>query len=141
MSEAVKFLYIEDVFVDGKSCTNVLRFNEEHIMEITPQFVPNYYPGVDVKQDHKWWMLTIVVDSETDIFDLLFSVTAANTVFTTLYVDFILADGSATRERWTYQAAASYIVNRNQSKTDMDADRNTIEYQVLVYGTRVITRP
>jgi len=141
MAEAVKFLYIEDIFVDAKSCTNVLRFTEEHIMEITPQFVPNYYPGVDVKQDHKWWILTFVIDSETDVFDALFSVTAANTAFTTLYVDFILADGAATRERWTYQATASYIINRNESKTDMDADRNLIEYQVLVYGTRVITRP
>lgn len=141
MAEAVKFLYIQDVNADGNACTNVLSFTEEHIMQITPQFVPNYYPGVDVKQDHKWWVLTIVVDSETDIFDLLFLVTTGVSAFTTLFVDFILADGQATLERWTYQAAASFLMNRNQGKTDMGADRNTTEYQILVYGTRRITRP
>jgi hypothetical protein len=142
MAEAVKYLYIENILTSVGSCTNVLSFTEEHIMEITPQFVPNTFQGVDVKQDHKWWVLTFVIDSETNIFDGAFAVTAANTPFiTTFYVDFILADGTATRERWTYTAERAWVINRNEGKTDMDAERNLTEYQILIYGTRVITRP
>ena len=148
MAEAVKFLYIENILTNIGSCTNVLSFTEEHIIEITPQFVPNTFQGVDVKQDHKWWILTFVIDSETNIFEGAapayphLRVTAANTAFnTSFYVDFILADGAATRERWTYTPERAYVMNRNEGKIDMDAERNTIEYQVLIYGTRVITRP
>jgi hypothetical protein len=111
---AVKYLYVEDVTTNVGGCTNVLSFMEEHIMEITPQFVPNTFQGPDVKQDHKWFVLTIVVDSETNIFDTPHHrITAANNPFTVLYVDFILADGSATRERWTYQASRSYVLSRD----------------------------
>jgi len=140
---AVKYLYIEEVVTNVGSCTNILSFTEEHILEITPQFVPNTFQGVDVKQDHKWWILTFVIDSETNIFDAPhIAVTAANAPFnTSFYVHFILADGAATRERWTYTPARAYVINRNQGKTDMDAERNTTEYQILIYGTRVITRP
>lgn len=142
MAEAIKILYIEDITTVIGSCTNVLSFEEEHIMEITPQFVPNTFQGVDVKQDHKWWILTFVIDSETDIFDAAFGVTAANTPFAgVFFVDFILADGAATRERWTYTPARAWVINRNEGKVDMDAERNTIEYQILIYGTRVITWP
>jgi hypothetical protein len=165
---AVKYLYVEDVTTNVGGCTNVLSFMEEHIMEITPQFVPNTFQGPDVKQDHKWFVLTIVVDSETNIFDtphhritaannpftVLYvdfiladgsatshRITAANNPFTVLYVDFILADGSATRERWTYQASRSYVLSRDEGKIDMDAARNTIEYQILMYGSRAVTHP
>ena len=140
---AVKYLYIEEVVTNIGSCTNILNFTEEHIMEITPQFVPNTFQGVDVKQDHKWWLLTFVIDSETTIFDAPHhAVTAANVAFNTdFYVEFVLADGNATVERWEYTPERSYVMNRNEGKTDMDAERNTTEYQILIYGTRVITRP
>jgi hypothetical protein len=139
---AVKYLYVEDVTTNVGGCTNVLSFMEEHIMEITPQFVPNTFQGPDVKQDHKWFVLTIVVDSETNIFDTPHHrITAANNPFTVLYVDFILADGSATRERWTYQASRSYVLSRDEGKIDMDAARNTIEYQIPMYGSRAVTHP
>lgn len=139
---AVKYLYIVNVTTNIDSCTNVLSFKEEHIMEITPQFIPNTFQGPDVKQDHKWFVLTIVVDSETVIFDTPhLRIIAANNPFTTLTVDFILADGAATLERWTYQANRSYIMNRNEGKTDMDTERNTTEYQILMYGTRGVTHP
>ena len=148
MAEAIKILYIEDINTVAGICTNVLSFTEEHIMEITPQFVPNYFPGVDVKQDHKWWILTFVIDSETDIFDGAFAVTAANTFLGGIfYVEFILAGATgipgvtARRERWTYTPARAWVINRNEGKVDMDAERNTTEYQILIYGTRVITWP
>ncbi len=139
---AVKYLYIEDVTTNLGICTNILSFREDHIMEITPQFIPNLFQGPDVKQDHKWFVLTIVVDSETNIFDTPYHrVTDENDPFTALTVDFILADGSATLERWTYQASKSYVMNRNEGKIDMESERNTIEYQILMYGTREVTRP
>lgn len=143
MAEApVKYLSINNVTTNIGICTNVLSFVEDYVIEITPQFIPNTFQGADVKQDHKWWVLTIVVDSETNIFDTPHHrIVAANNPFTTLTVDFTLADGAATVERWTYEASRSYVMNRNEGKIDMDTDRNTIEYQILVYGTRGVTHP
>ena len=122
---AIKILYIEEIVTNIGSCTNILSFTEEHIMEITPQFVPNTFQGVDVKQDHKWWLLTFVIDSETNIFDAPhLQVTAANVAFNTdFYIDFILADGAATLERWEYTPDRAYVMNRNEGKTDMDGFR------------------
>ena len=139
---AIKFLRIDNFTTNVGACTNILSFEEDVIMEITPQFVPNTFKGVDVKQDHKWFQLTVVVDSETDIFDAGIDIIAANDVFAgVFYVEFTLADGAGTVERWTYQSTHSYIMNRREGKIDDDTARDTIEYVILTYGSRVVTHP
>jgi len=139
---AIKFLRINNFTTNVGACTNILSFEEDVIMEITPQFVPNTFKGVDVKQDHKWFQLTVVVDSETDIFDAGIDITTANTVFAgVFYVEFTLADGAGTVERWTYQSTHSYIINRREGKIDDDTARDTIEYVILTYGSRVVSHP
>jgi len=137
---AIKFLRIDNFTTSIGACTNILSFEEDYIMEINPQFIPNTFQGVDVKQDHKWFQLTLVVDSETNIFDAGIDITTANTVFAgNFWVEFTLADGAGTVERWTYQAANSYIIDRREGKIDDDTARDVIEYVILTYGTRVVT--
>lgn len=134
-----------DNFTIANSATNVLRFEDEHIMNMTPQFVPNTFQGLDLKQDQKWRVLTVVVDSETDIFDAYIDITTANTIIpANFYVEFTLADGAGTVERWTYSGGSpqmSYILNRNFGRVDDDVQRDTLEYQIITTCNRAVTHP
>jgi len=142
----VKTMRIDNFTILGRgSCTNVLRFEDEFIMNMTPQFIPNTFHGIGLKQDQQWRILTVVVDSETDIFDPYIDTVTANTIIpANFYVEFTLADGAATVERWTYSGGApqvSYIINRLPGRIDDDVDRDTLEYQILTTCNRAVTHP
>jgi len=142
--EAVKIMRIDN-FTRGNIATNILRYEDDFVMNMTPQFIPNTFQGLDLKQDQHWRILTIVVDSETDIFDAYIDITTANTVIPAdFHVDFTLADGAATSEVWTYSGGdpvVAYIINREQGRIDDDVDRDTIEYRILVACDKAITHP
>jgi len=131
----VRFMRIDSVAIAGNACTNVLRFRDEYMFQMTPQFIPNTFEGLDLKQDQKWRLLTIVVDSETNIFDGYFSVQAANVVIpATLVATFTLADAAGGVRTWTYSGgdpAMSYIINRREGNISDDLPRDTIEYQII----------
>lgn len=79
MAEApIKLKNIECV-IAGAVATNIISFKEEFVMNVTPQFMPNTFQGVDVLETAKWRRLTIIIDSDSDVFDDAFSVVAANT--------------------------------------------------------------
>ena len=145
--EAIKTMRVDN-FTIGNACVNVLRFEDEFIMNMTPQFLPNYFQGVDLKQDQQWRVLTIVVDSETDIFDTYIDITTANSLLpANFYVTFTLATysgGAGIVERWTYSGGlprTCYILNRLPGRIDDDVDRDTLEYQILTTCNRAVTHP
>ena len=74
---AIKFKSIANIICNGIA-TNVLTFREEFMMNITPQFMPNTFPGLGVLEKSKWRVLTFTLDSDDDVFDFGFSVGAAN---------------------------------------------------------------
>ena len=74
----IKLKNIECV-IAGAVATNVISFKEEFVMNVTPQFMPNTFQGIDVLETAKWRRLTIVIDSDSDVFDDAFSVVATNT--------------------------------------------------------------
>jgi hypothetical protein len=131
----VRFMRIDDVRLGANICTNVLRFRDEYVMQMTPQFIPNTFEGLDLKQDQKWRLLTVVVDSETDIFDTYFSVQAVNAVIApNLIVNFTLADAAGGTRSWTYSGGTpemTYILNRREGNISDDLPRDTIEYQII----------
>lgn len=139
----VRFMRIDNVTIAGNICTNVHRFRDEYRMQMTPQFIPNTFEGLDLKQDQKWRVLTIVVDSETDIFDTYFGVQAANGLIpVTLSATFTLADAAGTQRTWTYSGgdpATSYILNRRKGDTHADVPRDTIEYQILTTCDKAVS--
>jgi len=139
---AVKYLRIKDFTVGANVCTNILAFKDELVLQVVPQFVPNTFQGVDIRQDFMWRLLTVTVDSETSIFDPYFTVEAENPVFAgNFYVEHVLADGAGTVERWAYSASDSRIVNRSEGRIDADSERDTIDYQILTKCTKTITHP
>lgn len=139
----IKVMRIDNFTVGGNVCTNVLRFEDEFFMQMTPQFIPNTFQGLDLKQDQHWRLLTLVVDSETDILDTYIDITTANTPLPINFsADFTLADGLGTTETWTYAGAAneSYVISRRDGEIHSDVPRDTIEYRIITVCNKTITQ-
>jgi len=65
--------------ISGAVATNILTFKEDFLMDFTPQFMPNYFPGLGVLEKAKWRVLTFTLDSDSDVFDDGLTLVAANT--------------------------------------------------------------
>jgi len=145
LEEPVKYMRIDNFTIPAATAlTHILRFEDEYVMNMIPQFMPNTFQGLDLKQDQKWRRLTVVVDSEGGAMDPYIDITTANTAIPiNFYVEFTLADGAGTTERWTYNPtlANAYIINRLDGKIDDDVARDTIEYQIITPCNRSITHP
>ena len=138
----IRLKNIVNVIANAITAENILTFKEDHIMNINPQFVPNTYQGVDVLQRAKWRELTIVMDSENDVFNVNFFVAAINVaVATTIVATFDVADGAGTIETWTYITDKSWVTRKDFGRVEDGARRNTTEYKILLYGTKVIAWP
>lgn len=134
---SIKLKKIKSVTANGVTDTNVLSFREEHVMNITPQFVPNTYQGLGVLEKAKWRVLTFTFDSDSTAFDSSYSVTAANSAIGTAFtVKFTVADSAGTEETWTYEHAKSYVQRKEPGRIEDGATRNTTEYTVITYGSR-----
>ena len=135
----IKLKSIASIVANGVTAENVLSFADELVMNITPQFVPNYFPGVDVLEKAKFRRLTIVLDSDNTPFDLDYFVADFNiTVVGTIVVTFMEADGEASTEVWTYEAAKSWVEKKEFGRIEDGARRNTFEYSIICFGTRGI---
>ena len=135
----IKLKSIASIAANALTATNVLSFREEFMMNIIPQFIPNTYQGLGVLEKAKWRVLTLVFDSDTDVFDLDYFVAAANIpVATTIVVTFTVADAAGTAETWTYQIAKSWIQRKEYGRIEDGASRNTFEYTVAMIGTKLI---
>ncbi len=138
-----KIKRINNVREGGADATNILSFKEDFIMVSTAQFVPNTYQGVGLKQDEKYRIITVIVDSETSIFDNMIAVTAAQAVAVTDFeADFTMNDAAGTVETWAYTPVASvYMMKREEGRINEASGRETIEYVFLVYGSKSVSQP
>jgi len=137
---AIKLKSIASVTANTITATNVLSFKEDFVMNMTPQFMPNTYQGLGVLEKSKWRQVTAILDSDSDIFDASFSVVAANSALGTSFIaTFVVADAAGTVEIWTYQFTKSYVQRKEFGRIEDGAGRNTTEYTILMYGTKVIT--
>lgn len=140
MAARVRLKNIASVTANTITAENILSFKEEHVMNIAPQFVPNVYQGVDVLQRAKWREVTITLDSENNVFDTNWKVAAINTIIaTTIVAVFDIADGAGSTETWTYQISKGWVSRKEFGRIEDGARRNTTEYTLLLYGTKLIT--
>ncbi len=136
----VRLKNIASVTANAVTAENILSFREEHVMKMTPQFVPNVFKGVDVLQREKFRRLIITIDSENDLFDVNFFVAAINVVVgTTVVAVFDVADGAGSTETWTYEISESWVERKEFGRIEDGVRRNTFEYTVLTFGTKLIT--
>jgi len=137
---AIKLKNIVSVIANGITATNILTFKEDFLMNITPQFVPNTYQGLGILERSKYRVLTFGLDSDSDVFNASYSVTAVNTAIGTAFtVKFQVADDVSTEETWTYQTTKSFVQRKDNGRIEDGANRNITEYTVLTYGSRVIS--
>ena len=112
------------------------------MMKMTPQFVPNTYQGVGMKQDEKFRVITVTVDSETTIFTNMMNITAAQGIAVSEFeAEFTLDDAAGTNETWAYTPVASvYMSNRREGRIEDNAMRSTIEYEFIAYGSKGVSQ-
>ena len=133
---------ISTVRTGGVDSENILGFKDDFIMKNTPQFVPNVYQGVGLKQDEKYHVLTVVVDSETDIFDSMMNIVAAQApAGTDFLATFTQDDTTGVVETWTYEHAKTFMMGREEGRINEVSGRETIEYVFVSYGSRVVSQP
>ncbi len=142
----MKFMRIDEVELGGDTAPNILRFEDEFLMQTTPQFLPNLFQGKDLKQDQRWRVLTLVLDSETTLFDTYIDITTANTVLPNFQLEFTLVDdanwAAGTQQVWAYSGGVgnlSYMLSRREGDIHSDVPRDTIEYRILTACNRIIT--
>jgi len=141
----IRLKSIKAVVANLVTTENVLSFREEHIHNITPQFVPNVFQGVDVLEKAKFRRLIITLDSEDSLFgapgaEVNYFVAAINIVIGTIVAQFYIADNTGDYETWTYIADKSWVEKKEFGRIEDGARRNTFEYSVIMYGTKVIAK-
>jgi len=137
---AIKLKGIKDI-VATLTAENVLTFREEHVHNITPQFVPNVFQGVDVCEKAKFRRLVITFDSDNTIFDVNYFVAATNVVIgTTIVASFWIADNTGDHETWTYQLSKGWVEKKEYGRIEDGVRRSTWEYSIICYGTKIIAR-
>ena len=133
---------ISTVRTGGVDSKNILSFKDDFIMVHTVQTVPNTFQGVGLKQDEKHHVLTVVVDSETDIFDSMMNIVAAQAAAGTDFLaTFTLDDTAGVVETWTYEHAKTFMMGREEGRINEASGRETIEYVFVSYGSRVVSQP
>ena len=125
----------------GNNTFNILKFTDECLFHLTPQFVPNRYQGIGVGQDPAWRLITFYMDSESDVFDAYIDITTANTVMPVISVYFEQANPIApaitSTERWRYEGD-NYMYEREHGTIHIDEPRDVFIYRIIVRASRLI---
>ena len=136
----IKLKNIKTVTTNTITATNILSFKEDHVMNITPQFIPNTYQGLGVLERAKWRVITFTLDSDSDVFAASWAISAINTALgTSFIVTFDVADALGTVETWTYTFTKSWVQRKDGPRIEDGATRNTSTYTIFMYGTKAIT--
>lgn len=137
-------LTIDAIRVPAGTATNILRVDDDFVMQNDPRFVPNTYEGIAMKFDHEWHDITIIFDSDTDIFNAYINDVGANPVIPSLIIDFtvvIIATQATATERWTYTHDQIYVRDRREGEIEEGRERQPFEYRLIAYGDRTISYP
>ena len=135
---------IDQVRVPPGRAYNILSYSDDFVMQNDPRFVPNTYAGVAMKFDHEWHDITIVFDSDVDIFNTYIIEGGPNLPIPSFIVDFtvvIVATQAVVAERWTYTPHQIYVRDRRMGEVEEGRERQTFEYRLIAYGDRTITYP
>lgn len=135
---------VDAVRTPAGTATNIVSFRDEFIMQNDPRFVPNVYEGVGMKFDHEWHELTIIFDSDTDIFDNYIDDDGPNPVVPSLIIDFtivVIATQAQATERWTYTGNKIYVRGRDDGEIEPGRERQPFTYELIAYDDRTISYP
>ena len=127
-----KFLGIQKITVNSVDATHILDVEislvtddmDEDLAEV--KFTPNTIEGIAFKQYGKCWLIKVVHDGFTSIYDSYIDDDGEGTVLPTFIVTFNIVKTAAnkTTEVWTFEAGKSYIYNRDDVKAEIEQKRN-----------------
>lgn len=112
---------------------------EEDLVEV--KFTPGTIEGVDFKQYAKCWLIKVVQDGWTNVWDNYINDDGEGAVIPTLSVTFDITKTVAekTTEVWTFQASKSYVLNRDELRVEIEQERTPGAIFVVIIGTVTIT--
>lgn len=140
--EETTVIRVDKVTTASGTALNVLSVRDEFLHTINPKKIPNLMKITAVRQDHKWRVINIKLDSYSDIFDAFIEDDADNPVLTSLEVEMTVQKGTEEKtEKWVYAASKSYISDIPEARVEDERERNPFEYEITAYGTKVITWP
>ena len=142
-----KFTGINKVTVNSVDETNVLDVDiwlmtddyNEDLVEV--QFTPGTIEGVGFKQWAKCWLVKIVHDGWTDLWDSYIDDDGEGIALPNFSVTFDIVEDVAEKvtEVWTFQANKSYIANRDEIRVEIEQERTPGAIYVVCIGTVEIT--
>lgn len=106
----------------------------EDLVEV--KFTPNTIEGIAFKQYAKAWLIKIVHDGWTDVWDPYISYDGEGTVLPAFGITFeTVVDGVAGTEIWTFEASKCYVSNRDEVGRKVEETRTPGTIYVLCIGT------
>ena len=139
------FMGINKITVNVSDESNVLDVDiwaitddmKEDLVEI--KFTPGTYEGVGAKQWAKGFLVKVMHDGYSDVWDPYINDDGVNVVLPAFTVTFDLTGGGT--EVWTFQANKCWVANRGDLTIDKEAERGEGVVFVICIGTVVITHP
>ena len=138
-----KYLGIQKITVNSVDETNVLDVDiwlvtdgyNEDLGEV--KFTPNTIGGVGFKQYAKCWLIKIVHDGQSDVWDDFIGADAEGAVILTFSVTFDIVEDAAGKvvEVWNAEASKCYIANRDELKVEIEQERTPGAIFVVCIGT------
>lgn len=137
---------IQKILVGAVEETNILDVDiwaitdegGEDLVEV--KFTPNTVEGIAFKQYAKCWLIKIVHDGWTDVWDTYISYDGEGTELAAFAVTFdTITAGVAGTEVWTFQASKSYVSNRDEVGLKIEETRTPGTIYVLCIGTVDVT--
>jgi len=142
-----KYLSIQKITVNETDETNVLdvdiwaitdEYNED-LAEV--QFTPNTIEGVGFKQWAKCWLIKVVHDGWSDVWDSYIGDDGKGAVIPHFIVTFDIVKTLLAKvtEIWTFAPSKCYIANRDELKVEIEQERTPGAIFVVCIGDVEIT--
>lgn len=142
-----KYLGIKKITVNTTDETNILDVDiwaitdsyDEDLAEV--KFTPNTIEGVGFKQWAKGWLIKIVHDGWSDVWDSYIDDDAEGAVIPAFIVIFDIVKDAAGKvtEVWTFEASKCYIANRDELKVEIEQERTPGAIFVVCIGSVEVT--
>lgn len=138
-----KYLGIQKVTVNSIDETNVLDVDirlvtlkyAEDLVEV--KFTPNTIYGVGFKPHPKCWLIKVVHDGQSDVWDSYIGDNTKGAMIPNFSVTFDIVKDLAGKviEVWNAEANKCYIANRDELKVEIEQERTPGAIFVVCIGT------
>lgn len=142
-----------DVKIHGINKVTVNSVDEENILDVKVRlmtddlnedlvevlFTPNTIEGVGFKQYAKVWVIQVVHDGKSTVWDSYIDDDAAGAVIPNFSIEYDIGGGNTML--FTFEASKCYVLNRDELLVKIEQKRTPGSIFVVCIGTLVVTYP